>query len=409
MHIAVLGAGITGSTTAFALAEKGFDVTVIDRNRYSGMDTSFANGGQLSACNAETWHHPSTLIKGIKWLFDPQAPLSINLKPSWHKYSWLGEFLWSMRTYRENTIETVRLAIEARDKLTHMATSGGFQFDRVDRGMMHVCRTWSGFDHGLKVNELLKQGGLHRRTLSNDEIKQIEPTLSGDFVGGFYSESDFTGDIHQYCRGLEMANQNRGVRYLFDTHIKSLKPGQMIEINTTDGRSLAFDSVVVCAGIGSREIAAQLGDRVNVYPVKGYSITVNLDDRAAEEAAPWVSLNDDDAKIVTSRLGANRFRVAGTAEFNGFNKDIRADRVDPLIAWTRRLFPRINTDNVVPWAGLRPMMPDMMPRVTSGKHGNVFYNTGHGHLGWTMSAVTAYMVAEIVDKAGENITPALAH
>ena len=164
--------------------------------------------------------------------------------------------------------------------------------------------------------------------------------------------------------------------------------------------------MVVCAGVGSRAIAAQLGDRINIYPVKGYSITVNLDDGFAQEVAPWVSLNDDDAKIVTSRLGANRFRVAGIAEFNGFNRDIKQSRVQPLVEWTRQLFPYINTDKVVPWAGLRPMMPDMMSRVCQGRRKNVFYNTGHGHLGWTMSAVTAYMISELVNQEAHGFSAA---
>ena len=157
-----------------------------------------------------------------------------------------------------------------------------------------------------------------------------------------------------------------------------------------------FDGLVMCAGTASRDFAAQLGDRVNVYPVKGYSITVNLNDAASQSGAPTVSLLDDETKLVTSRLGADRFRVAGTAEFNGFNRDIRADRIRPLVAWVEQCFPNINTRSVVPWAGLRPMMPNMMPRVGRGQAPNVFYNTGHGHLGWTLSAATADMVADVV-------------
>jgi D-amino-acid dehydrogenase len=153
---------------------------------------------------------------------------------------------------------------------------------------------------------------------------------------------------------------------------------------------------VICAGVASRHLAAALGDRVNVYPVKGYSITIELDDEEGRQAAPWVGLLDDKAKIVTSRLGVNRFRVAGTAEFNCANRDIRADRIQPLIDRTRRLFPGMNTSRVVPWSGLRPMMPDMMPRVGPGKKPGVFYNTGHGHLGWTLSAATAGIVADQV-------------
>jgi D-amino-acid dehydrogenase len=158
-----------------------------------------------------------------------------------------------------------------------------------------------------------------------------------------------------------------------------------------------FDAVVVSAGVGSRSLAAQLGDRINVYPVKGYSITVNLLDAASQAGAPTVSLLDDETKLVTSRLGAERFRVAGTAEFNGYNRDIRADRIKPLVNWVKQCFPSVSTRQVVPWAGLRPMMPDMMPRVGAGKQPNVFYNTGHGHLGWTLSAATADAVAMLVE------------
>ena len=146
----------------------------------------------------------------------------------------------------------------------------------------------------------------------------------------------------------------------------------------------------------SREFAGMLGDHVNIYPVKGYSITVCLDDERSQSAAPWVSLLDDNAKIVTSRLGVDRFRVAGTAEINGFNRDIRADRVAPLVEWTRRLFPQVSTARVIPWAGLRPMMPSMLPRVGQGKRAGVYYNTGHGHLGWTLSAATAESIAETI-------------
>ena len=154
--------------------------------------------------------------------------------------------------------------------------------------------------------------------------------------------------------------------------------------------------MVVSAGVRSRAIAAALGDRVNIYPVKGYSITVALDDAASQAAAPWISLLDDRSKIVASRFGADRFRVAGTAEFNGANRDIRADRIRPLVEWCERHFPGMSTEHATPWAGLRPMTPSMLPRVGRGRKPGVFYNTGHGHLGWTLSAATARLVAESV-------------
>ena len=161
-------------------------------------------------------------------------------------------------------------------------------------------------------------------------------------------------------------------------------------------QTLEFDNIIICAGIESRGLAQQLDDRLNVYPVKGYSITVNLSDTASQQGAPTVSLLDDETKLVTSHLGLDRFRVAGTAEFNGRNWDIRADRIKPLIQWVNDCFPNVSIRSVVPWAGLRPMMPNMMPRVGQGKKANVFYNTGHGHLGWTLSAGTAELIAEVI-------------
>jgi D-amino-acid dehydrogenase len=166
---------------------------------------------------------------------------------------------------------------------------------------------------------------------------------------------------------------------------------------------LTFDNVVICAGVNSRNIAAQLGDRVNVYPVKGYSITVNLNDKVSQDGAPNVSLLDDETKLVTSRLGAERFRVAGTAEFNGINRDIRSDRIEPLIDWVNQCFPQVSTRSVVPWAGLRPMMPNMMPRVGKGSKPNVYYNTGHGHLGWTLSACTAEMIGDVIQHGEQTL------
>jgi len=408
-HIAIIGAGITGITTAYELIDRGHTVTVLDRHRYAGMETSFANGGQLSASNAEVWNHPATLIKGVKWMFNSAAPLLLNLKPSWHKYSWLAEFVAQIPNYRANTIRTVRMALEARRRLFAIAEREGIDFDLEKRGILHVYRDQKSFAHATKVNALLREGGLARHATTPQEIKAIEPALTGEFYGGFYTPGDATGDIHKFTRGLAGACERRGARIICDAtvdHVEALADGVRLRWHTGEdldqGRAThetRADAVVVCAGVASRHFAAMLGDRVNVYPVKGYSITVGLDDEASREGAPWVSLLDEDAKIVTSRLGSGRLRVAGTAEFNGFNRDIRADRTAPLVEWTRRLFPNVATGRVVPWAGLRPMMPNMLPRVGQGRHARVFYNTGHGHLGWTLCAATAHMVAEAIDVA----------
>ncbi len=398
--IAVVGGGITGVTTAYALAKRGFAVTLFEKNRYAAMETSFANGGQLSASNAEVWNHWSTILKGLKWMLNSDAPLLVNPKPSWHKLSWFMEFISNMPHYERNTIKSTRLAIAAREHLFAWAQAEGVDFDLKKEGILHIYRDKKGFDHAGEVSKMLARGGLPRRAVTPTEMKAIEPTLAGNYSGGYFTESDSTGDIHKFTTGMAKAAERLGVHCLYGQDVLTLhSDGTTAEVTVAESGgdvTHRFDGLVVCAGVESRSFAAQLGDRVNIYPVKGYSITVNLPDGTSQSAAPTVSLLDDETKLVTSRLGLERFRVAGTAEFNGYNKDIRADRIRPLVAWVNQCFPGINTRQVVPWAGLRPMMPNMMPRVGRGKAANVFYNTGHGHLGWTLSAVTADMVGSVV-------------
>ena len=402
-HIAVIGAGITGVTTAYSLLNRGYSVTVFDKHRYAAMQTSFANGGQLSASNAEVWTQTSTILKGLKWMMRKDAPLLVNPMPDWHKYSWMAEFVSNIPRYEQNTIETARLAIAAREHLFSWAEKEQIDFDYEPRGILHVYADKKGFDHATRVNNLLKKGGLHRESVTVEEMRKIDSALVGDFYGGYYTASDSTGDIHKYTRGLASACERLGGTFVFDAAVETLQHvnnGVRIaycEGEVSNASEQHFDGVVVCAGIESRRFAAQLGDRVNIYPVKGYSITVKLNDEISQQAAPWVSLLDDDAKIVTSRLGKDRLRIAGTAEFNGVNYDIREDRIRPLTQWCRLLFPDVSTDHVIPWAGLRPMMPNMMPRVGAGKHKGVYYNTGHGHLGWTLSAATADMIAQSIE------------
>jgi D-amino-acid dehydrogenase len=407
-NIVVIGAGITGITTAYALLRQGHAVTVIDRLPYSAMETSYANGGQLSASNSEVWNSWATIFKGLRWMLDSKAPLLVNPTPSFHKLSWMAEFVAAIRSHRTNTIETTRLAIQARKILFEIAEREHIDFDLQRRGILHLYYDRASFAAAERGNELLRAGGLVRYAVTDQEIHAIEPTLQARFHAGFFTPSDATGDIRKFTRGLAEACIRKGGRFLANTTVTDIETRNSRHlvrmVNTESGEQMSpitADAMVICAGVASRHFASMLGDRINIYPVKGYSITVALDDAASQAAAPTVSLLDESAKIVTSRLGPDRFRIAGTAEFNGYNLDIRADRIEPLVRWSRRLFPGVSTATVIPWAGLRPMTPNMMPRVGRGSRAGIYYNTGHGHLGWTLSAATAAMVSQVI---GQDLT-----
>ena len=407
-NIAIIGAGITGITTAYQLLERGYDVTVFDKNRYAAMETSFANGGQLSACNAEVWNSWSTISKGIQWMLKKDAPLLFNPKINLHKIGWLLSFIGNIPNHKKNTILTARMAIESRNEFKRILNKEDIELDLEEKGILHLCNDQQSLDHGRKINGWLKEAGLIRKEVSIEEMISIEPTLNlKSFSGGFYTKSDMSGDIHKFTKLLADASEQKGVRFFYETEITTIKHNQKQPIIYFDQfnnkHKQNYDGIVICAGVNSKFLANKLGDSVNIYPVKGYSITLLLNDEDSFNNAPYVSLLDDNAKIVSSRLGKDRFRIAGTAEFNGYNKDIRADRINPLIKWCNELFPKVSTEHAVPWAGLRPMTPSMVPRVGSGNLPGVFYNTGHGHLGWTLSAFTSKQISDHILRK-DNLT-----
>ncbi|HXT08738.1 MAG TPA: D-amino acid dehydrogenase [Roseiarcus sp.] len=410
-HVAVVGAGITGITTAYNLVKRGAKVTIFDRHPYAAMETSFANGAQLSVCNAEVWNSWATVWKGVKWMTTPGAPLLVNPKPTWHKISWMLSFIGAIPRYEENTVTTVRLALEARARLAEIAAAENIDFDREDCGILHFYEKKHDFEAAAEASKLLAKGGLERRAVTPQEMKTLEPALKGTYYGGYFTPSDSTGDIHKFTLGLARACERLGVEMRLSDEVLSVTASEngVTVISQSTEPSLEkiapptevhlFDRIVVCGGVMSRGLARMLGDRVNIYPVKGYSITIALPE-ASEPLAPWVSLLDESSKIVSARLGHSRLRIAGTAEFNGYNRDIRAERIDPLINWCRAHFPGISTRQSVPWTGLRPMMPNMLPRVGRGNNPRVFYNTGHGHLGWTLAAATADAIGALVMARG---------
>ena len=387
-RVAVIGAGITGITTAYYLAKKGYSVTVYEQERYPAMKTSYANGGQISVSNSEVWTTWSNVWKGVKWMFTKDAPLLIRPRLDYKQWKWVAKFLYHTVTgsYKENTAKTVQMGLESRELYEEIRQDEGIYFDASKCGILHFYKDETYWDNAQKVTKLYNQNGLNREEVNPAYLPVVDSALSDikGVVGATITSSDWTGDIHKFCYNLAAILESK-----YDVKFKYNTSPDVNLLLSLDG----FDNVVISAGVGSVDLAKQVGDTLDIYPVKGYSITINNVD---PEYLPKVSLLDDQAKIVTASLG-NRFRVAGTAELNGENYDILRDRIEPLLKWVHTNFPKINTHDYTSWACLRPMTPNMMPVVKrSEKNSKVFYNTGHGHLGWTLGPATAKKLADLI-------------
>jgi D-amino-acid dehydrogenase len=385
--IAVVGAGIAGITAAYFLSKKGHKVVVFERERYAAMKTSYANGGQISVSNSEVWTTWSNVKKGIKWMFQKDAPLLIRPTFEWRKIKWLASFLKHtlMMDYGRNTADTIRLGLESRKLMREIIAEENIDFDQSFCGILHFYRDQKYFNAAAEVQELYQANGCEWDLVANSDIRKIEPALKfGGVLGGAWTASDWTGDIHKFCRQLaEVMKAKYDVEFVYDCNVKDVA-----ELDY-------YDNIVVANGVDAYHLGKTAGDNIPIYPVKGYSITIELDEQSAK-SAPTVSLLDDQAKIVTARLG-NKFRVAGTAELCGENWDIRRDRIEPLLNWVHENFPNIDTSRYSAWACLRPMTPNMLPIVEQSENNpKVFYHCGHGHLGWTLSAATAKKLSEII-------------
>lgn len=407
--VAVIGAGIAGTTTAYALLKKGYKVTIIDSRRYPAMATSYANGGQLSASNSETWNTPKNVMNGIKWMFKPDAPLLFNPSPEIQKYKWMMGFLWATLKgeHKKNTLETIDMAKKARETYFKIAEDEGIEFELLKKGILRFYDSEKEFKLDQAKKSWLDQEGMEWDTLTTEEVKDLEPAFKNNanyekIVGGIYTKSDASGDIHKFCTNLEkVLVEKYSANLQLNTTVEyiSRQKGQLVLTMRKENEIIndSFDNVVICAGVGTQGFANRLGDKMNIYPVKGYSITIDLKDELSKSCAPSVSLIDQPVKIVASRLG-DRFRVAGTAELAGINTDIRQNRIRPLLDWVEKYFPNVSTETYTPWAGLRPMTPNMMPITSESRMKGVFYHAGHGHLGWTLSAETANRVVAKIEE-----------
>jgi len=400
VKVLVLGAGVIGVTTAWYLAKAGHEVTVIDRQPGAGLETSFANGGQISPCHAEPWANPATPLHALKWMGHEDAPLVFRWR-RWDPALWVwgARFLLNCTAAhaRTNTHRTLRVAVYSRACLQELRAETGIDYDQKTLGILHVYRDPQEFGHAVGAAELMTGLGLPRLVKTPDEALLIEPALAdahAQLAGAIFTPDDESGDAHLFTQRLAALCAARGVTFHYDTTIIGLEmeAGRLSGVTTDKGR-FRPDAAVLALGSWSPRLATQFNIRLPIYPAKGYSATLTVGDAAG---APSVSITDDEHKMVYSRLG-DRLRCAGTAELAGWNTEMTPARAQAIVTQARALFPHAGDyDGAELWAGLRPVTPDSVPILGRSTAPNLFLNTGHGTLGWTMSCGSGKALADII-------------
>ncbi len=401
MTTLVLGAGVIGVTSAYYLAKAGHKVIVVDRQPGPALETSFANGGQISACHTEPWATPATLPKVMKWLGRKDAPLKFRLKADPELWSWCLRFLMNCSEARTltNIERMLRIALYSRDSLVSLRNETGIEYDQLSKGILHIYRDEQELAAATKRAYEMNQLGLDRRALNVAECAELEPALktasnNRQICGGLYSPGDESGDAYTFTKALADLATGLDVEFRYDcsiNHIK-VKNGRFMGIDTDKGFFEAT-TCIVALGSYSTPLLKPHGIHLPIYPAKGYSITLPVSNEAS---APSVSLIQDELKLVYSRLG-DRLRVAGTAEIAGYNDYIDEYRAGNIMRAALELFPDINEpDNPEFWAGLRPKTPDSAPILGETKIENLHLNTGHGTLGWTMACGSGKVLADLI-------------
>ena len=399
MKVLVLGAGVVGVASAWYLAKAGHEVTVLDRQPAAGLETSFANGGQISVSHAEPWSNPHAPLRALSWMGHEDAPLLFRLRWDPALFEWSLRFLRECtpgRT-RENIRNIVTLATYSRDCLQALRAETSIAYDHLERGILHIYTDRHEFAAAAEAAALMRAYGCERRVISADECVAIEPALTAVrplLVGGDYTAADESGDAHQFTQQLAGRCAARGVTFHYGSVIEQLATaGGQIAGVVAANRLFTADAYVAALGSYTPLLLQPLGLRLPVYPAKGYSATIALSENSV---APSVSITDDGRIIVFSRLG-QRLRIAGTAEFNGYNTELNAVRCTALMQRASQLFPQLHPAAEPQfWCGLRPATPSNLPYIGRSAISNLYLNTGHGTLGWTMSCGSGAALADIV-------------
>lgn len=399
MKVLILGAGVVGTASAWYLAAAGHAVTVVDRQPGAGLETSFANGGQISVSHAEPWANPQAPLRALAMIGREDAPLLFRLR--WDP----ALFAWSLRFLRQctpartraNIRDIVALALYSRGCLQDLRAATGIDYDHLERGILHIYTDQREFAGAIKAAAVMREFGCERRTIDVDACVAIEPTLATvreRLVGGDYTAADESGDAHRFTQKLAALCAARGVTFRYGTTVERLAAagGRIVGV-IADGELLTADAYVVALASEAPQLLRPLGIHLPIYPGKGYSATIPLGD---DSVAPSVSLTDDGHKLVFSRLG-QRLRVAGTAEFTGYDRSLNAVRCQALLARTRELFPELRPAGEPEyWAGLRPVTPSNLPLIGRTRLPNLWVNAGHGTLGWTLACGSGAALADLV-------------
>jgi D-amino-acid dehydrogenase len=398
MRILILGAGIIGVTSAYYLAKAGHEVTVIERQPSAALETSFANAGQISPGYAAPWAAPDMPLKAIKWMFQQHSPISIRLDGSLQQLRWMWQVLinCSAERYEINKARMVRLAEYSRDCFDLLRADTGIEYENRQQGTLQVFRTQAQLDHASKDIDVLREAGVPFELLLANLLSRVEPALSQvqhKLTGGLYLPHDETGDCHLFASRLAVMAEQLGVEFKYGIDVQGFESNSVgiSGVYCADKLRIA-DAYVVALGAYSTSLLRDLVE-TPVYPVKGYSITLPI---VETSLAPVSTILDETYKIAVTRFD-QRIRVGGMAELVGFDQNLKTQRRETLKMVVNDLFPNAGDLHQLDfWCGLRPMTPDGTPIVGVTDIPNLFLNTGHGTLGWTMSCGSGKLLADIL-------------
>ena len=405
MHIVVVGGGVVGVTTARELLRRGHQVTVLERHPLAGNETSKGNAAQRSYGVVYPWADPSMVFKALPWILQKSGPLKLKVPPSLDAMRFMFatlRYAWSPGLFGLNKRAMLRLGMHSRERFLALEQEHDLAFDGQHRGLLHLASKPEAMDDYRAIHELLNDMGIASRLLTPVQVRETEPGMTGDapLHGAISYDTDGTGDCHLFSRSLARVCEQLGANFRYDVKVERLVADETrvnaVQLTNADGRleTLEADAFVVCAGCWSPQLVQPLGLRLPIYPIKGYSITVPLRDAAK---GPVSTIHDDNFKVVSTRLG-DRLRATGFVELADFNRDIPQARIDTIKRSVESRFPGCaDLAAAETWTGFRPMTPDGPAIIGKGPRDNLFLNTGHGTFGWTLSAGSADVIAQVID------------